>query len=443
MKETLVNIFHQLPIRKKLAFFFALSVILSIGITTVSSILYSSYDEKKTLINTITHLSSFSAKNLAASILFFDIDSMQSILTPALADKNIKRIAVCDVAMTVLTFVGNEHHIIPDELKARVKTTGQSEINMNLDELEILSPIAHHDELIGYIDFVVSTQSIKNKLYNQIIAFSMIFVVTNILMLFITVRFERILLSPLFNLIDTIKKIKSSQRFDIKVVSSSTDEFNYLITEFNKMIEAIRIRDNALKEHNITLKEQVTLTTTELEIVKKDLEKATYDATRDALTGLCNRRSTMERFETMLHRAKKRHSPIGIVALDIDFFKNVNDTLGHHSGDMVLKAVARILEKNKRKDDVVGRIGGEEFLLICNESNMDITLSVAERIRCNVEQAQIVYEEGKSTHVTISLGVFSTVPDDASSADDLFKIADKALYKAKHEGRNRVSIGRS
>ncbi|MCW8901770.1 MAG: diguanylate cyclase [Gammaproteobacteria bacterium] len=152
----------------------------------------------------------------------------------------------------------------------------------------------------------------------------------------------------------------------------------------------------------------------------------------DQLTKLYNRRKTDETLSFEMERAKRSHGSFGIIMIDIDNFKKVNDTYGHLTGDDVLQEIARILSDNVRKIDVLGRWGGEEFLIVDNESDPDKVIEFAEKIRSAVEKHKFK-QVGK---VTCSFGVTQYVEGDTTAS--LIIRADKAMYAAKEAGRNCV-----
>ncbi len=159
-------------------------------------------------------------------------------------------------------------------------------------------------------------------------------------------------------------------------------------------------------------------------------------AITDDLTGLRNRRYIIERLEEEYQRSKRTGDFLSLVMLDIDHFKNINDTHGHLFGDVVLRVVASRIKSILRRHDIVGRVGGEEFLVICPESSLVDTVIVAERIRKIIHEEQIG-DGVKEVNVTLSAGVTEIHENDASS-EKFFSRADMALYRAKEEGRNRV-----
>lgn len=169
----------------------------------------------------------------------------------------------------------------------------------------------------------------------------------------------------------------------------------------------------------------------------KLIELQRKDAQIDGLTSLDNHRTFQNKLIRYYKIARRKKIPLGIILLDIDFFKNVNDTYGHPAGDKILKGISKILSGNTRKDlDVAARYGGEEFVCIV-DGNLQVTLDTAERIRKNVESTEFLLDTGEIVNVTISAGI-AMFPESAKDRETLIKNADNALYTAKHNGRNRV-----
>jgi two-component system, cell cycle response regulator len=158
-------------------------------------------------------------------------------------------------------------------------------------------------------------------------------------------------------------------------------------------------------------------------------------ATRDPLTGLGNRRAFDAALAHELARIQRSGSPLSLIMCDIDHFKRVNDTLGHETGDLVLKELAEIIKGNCRELDVPARFGGEEFVIILPDTALEGALLAAERLRASVE-AHVFPGAG---HVTVSLGVAQA----SEHPEDLVKESDQAMYAAKQSGRNRVCVARA
>lgn len=161
------------------------------------------------------------------------------------------------------------------------------------------------------------------------------------------------------------------------------------------------------------------------------------DALRDPLTRLHNRRAFDERLEYETHRYRRDDQPLALLVLDLDHFKNVNDTLGHEAGDAVLETVATILRSTTREVDTAARFGGEEFVVLLPRTDLETAVEIAERIRTRVESTPTQWHE-HTIPVTISIGV-AAAPDSTPDPERLLEAADAALYAAKHAGRNRTA----
>ena len=159
-------------------------------------------------------------------------------------------------------------------------------------------------------------------------------------------------------------------------------------------------------------------------------------ATTDGLTGCLNKRAFLDQMEQKLLAAQRFGRKLSVIVTDLDHFKAVNDTYGHAAGDRVLRELGQVLRRVKRETDLVARFGGEEFCVLCEETDSHGAQLLAERVREELESTELQTELGP-LRVTASLGV-ATFPDHASSAPDLFVQGDKALYEAKSRGRNQV-----
>lgn len=162
-------------------------------------------------------------------------------------------------------------------------------------------------------------------------------------------------------------------------------------------------------------------------------------ATVDPLTGLYNRRFMDESLEREVVRATRKQAPLAIIMIDIDHFKNFNDTFGHAAGDVVLRAAGELMKQHIRASDVVCRYGGEEFLVVMPEAGVEIARERAEALRRAMQELKISHEGKALGEVTISLGI-AMFPQHGSSVAELVAAADAALYDAKSRGRNRLVI---
>jgi diguanylate cyclase (GGDEF)-like protein/PAS domain S-box-containing protein len=162
-------------------------------------------------------------------------------------------------------------------------------------------------------------------------------------------------------------------------------------------------------------------------------------ATRDGLTGLANRRCFDDTLHAEWARALRQQQPLSLLMVDVDNFKAYNDANGHLGGDECLKRIARAVASEMRANDLVARYGGEEFAVILPNQSLKGAAIVAERIRCRVEQLQLP-STAPTRHVTVSIGAATAMAGPDNTASQLVATADAALYRAKHMGRNRISL---
>jgi two-component system, cell cycle response regulator len=162
-------------------------------------------------------------------------------------------------------------------------------------------------------------------------------------------------------------------------------------------------------------------------------------ARTDVLTGLPNRRAIDDMLERATAHASRTGEPLSVLMIDLDHFKAINDDHGHDAGDAVLQACARALRATSRAGDVVGRWGGEEFLVVLPATDLDGAVQAAERLRAAVSAAEVAIPRGR-IHVTASGGV--AVLGDGADTDALVRDADAALYEAKRGGRNAIAVAR-
>lgn len=189
--------------------------------------------------------------------------------------------------------------------------------------------------------------------------------------------------------------------------------------------------EKELKSANESLQAQLT----ENESLRIQLQE---QATRDPLTGVYNRRYFAEALDKETARAIREGSPFSVFILDVDYFKKFNDNYGHKCGDLVLQTLAKFLVENTRRSDIVCRFGGEEFVVLMPDAQVDAAYERAELFRKNFSELVVGYE-GQQLRCTFSAGIAS-FPQHAASGEILLGYADEALYASKANGRNCVTI---
>jgi two-component system cell cycle response regulator len=201
-------------------------------------------------------------------------------------------------------------------------------------------------------------------------------------------------------------------------------------------IEELKEGDKILLGKNTVIKYQ-----TQDSIEKSYYDELYFSSTRDELTRIYNRRSCLEKIKTDLSYAKRHGLLVSIILLDVDHFKDINDSNGHLIGDRVLATIARLAQSAVRQEDILGRYGGEEFIVFALDTGLDGAMVLAERIRRRIEREEIVVDKAtrRTLHATVSLGVASTGNNQVHyDIKKLISLADENLYLAKDCGRNCV-----
>lgn len=190
------------------------------------------------------------------------------------------------------------------------------------------------------------------------------------------------------------------------------------------------------EEDGTVVLEGIVLDISDRKTLENELEEM---ATRDPLTGLFNRREMSRVLEEELDRARRYQRPMALLWVDFDHFKDVNDTYGHAAGDSVLRSISRLLLGSVRSVDSIGRFGGEEFVIVLPEMDLEEAQETAERLRRKVAEEPQPLGNGEAVPLTISVGV-AVYPDHGQTASTLCAAADKAMYLAKDRGRNCVAM---
>ena len=239
-------------------------------------------------------------------------------------------------------------------------------------------------------------------------------------------------------------------------VISSTDQLNSDVADHNTALqnaeseihqvgqnETANVQESLVQNvreivaANRKMEHDLVVSKYQLEVPAQELDRTRKEARTDSLCKVANRKAVDETLEFMISRFQSRKISFGLMLIDIDHFKRINDTFGHESGDSVLASVGKALKECVRPSDFVGRLGGDEFVLMIDGLEEAQAESVGKRIRSAIELFNFsVGREGQSTVVTLSMGL--TVIETHDDAKTLYRRADQALYRAKELGRNRI-----
>jgi diguanylate cyclase len=251
--------------------------------------------------------------------------------------------------------------------------------------------------------------------------------------------FERYLAMPLKELMAQVNEVELSQSSCKRICLSNIEnnELSQLQDHMNEMLSSMeKDRERLLEDEQAKrkwLEEAVEKRTEDLQISNEKLKEL---ATKDSLTGVLNRGSFFETAQPLLILAQRQKSPSSFILMDLDYFKNINDTYGHFIGDQVLIHFTKTIQELIRKSDLIGRVGGEEFAIFLSDAGMEDAFFLADKIRKAIASS-VLDIDGKTVSYTVSLGVETSDTKDRL-IDELFKRADLKLYGAKDKGRDRV-----
>ncbi len=414
--------FSNLSIRLKLVVLLGASAAIALLISAVLSLVLTFVSVRNESLRHLQQTSDIARDNLTATLAFRDNVSAARMLESLATNPRILAAVIEDDA-----YVRFSEYVSPASSSdktlaylAQVSALAKSQhgslfqkhegfASITWDYMFAVNPIVFEGKTLGTLTILSDNVELKERLGTYIVMQLVISVLTLVIIVFISIRLQSVFTKPIFHIIDVIREIAQTKNYAVSVETVQHDEFKALYTHFNDMIAEIRDRDATLSRL----------------------------ATTDPLTGLANRRHAMDIMQSMVSRARRKQESFGLIMFDIDHFKCVNDQHGHPAGDAVLKAVAGILTHMAREIDLAARIGGEEFLVLCDKSDLQATHLIAERIRTAIALMEIPCGEGKTLQVTASGGGYASVPE--SEVLDLYlQRVDAALYRAKQAGRNQT-----
>ncbi|MBF7070324.1 sensor domain-containing diguanylate cyclase [Aliarcobacter butzleri] len=306
---------------------------------------------------------------------------------------------------------------INDYKELKVVNINNKEYIMKIVQLDTLNK---QEYIVIFADYEKITQPYLSQIFNLLLTF----IITAFLMFPIMIYLSGIIIKPIYNLVKQSIKIKNRKYNKISQIETPILEIALLSASFENMAQSIISYQNSLED-------KVKQRTEELLAKNEELLKLSIT---DNLTKLYNRGQLDKSLQDEINRSQRYNTNFSIILLDIDYFKKVNDNFGHQIGDEVLIESAQVLSKNIRNVDILGRWGGEEFLIICPETKIEDVIKVASHIK---EAIKLHKFSTYPNTITISLGV-ATFSKHIKNVDDIILNADKALYQAKEEGRDKV-----
>lgn len=449
-----MNLFKK-QIRWKLLLLFSLlllgiSFILTAQhIISYKSILQKTFNEQKSLLkdNMVlraknhTESLAMQLENELAAYNFSKFSEL--VITDASKSENIIHIDVVDKSGNIIANSPNsnlkEPHFYPQNIDTNGVQISEQTYNHH-PTLVIKKGLYLGSEPWGVLTLYFTEAELEKKVLNyshqmeenvhQSLYQSLVSMVV-FLVLFLPIAYSMALhiSNPIIKLTKRAEELSNGNFAPTAEIEKREDELGALERTFDKMSINLQISYNKLALYNTQLEQMVQARTLELEEKNIQLEQLSIT---DKLTQLYNRVKLEEVFIDQIQTARRYSSPFSILLCDVDLFKNVNDTFGHLIGDKVLVEIATILNATLRETDIIGRWGGEEFLIICRETDQDQAILLAERLRSAVEH----HTFSTNQQQTLSIGISSFLADDCDIG--MLKRADSALYSAKVTGRNRV-----
>ncbi len=383
------------------------------------------------------------AANSAAAILFGDPAAASETLGFLKLQDNIEAGVIYDVNNGIFAVYqkrGMSAQLpVPDLQTENVLFRG--------DYVELFSDIIYQGEKIGVVYLRSDMRAIHERLVWFLGIVAAVLLVSLLVAYSLSAQMQHIITAPLFRLSAIARRISTERNYSLRVGGEGRDELGSLIVDFNIMLEEIQARDEKLKTHQEELEARVAQRTRELERANLELasskeqaesvaKRMQFHAHHDSLTGLPNRVLLNDRIKTELAHARREQSILALLFLDLDRFKIINDSLGHATGDQLLRIISRRVKDCVRDGDTVARLGGDEFMVLlpritsasdAGRISNKIIDSLTEPVSCN----------GHDLHITTSVGI-SVYPFDGTDPETLVRNADISMYRAKELGRNKA-----
>ena len=247
-------------------------------------------------------------------------------------------------------------------------------------------------------------------------------------------------LTALLKLLDSTQQLNNevdSHNNELEMAKNDLEHMDTSESDIRDLQDRVVSNIAKVVESNRKLENELVVSHYEMERQAEELDRTRKEARTDSLCHVGNRKAFDEAFQFMISRYERHSIPFGLMLIDIDHFKRINDTFGHQAGDSVLVSIGTALKECVRPEDVVCRLGGDEFAILLHQLTSENAASVGARIRQTVEKYDFsVGSKGQSTVVTMSMGLAAVQPEDG--LEILYERADSALYKSKELGRNRL-----
>jgi len=406
-------LFNKLPLRGKLTLIITLTSCLVMLLTFIAIIAFQRMSLRNDLLQETQAIGREVSENCTAAMLLNDQQAAVLALKALAVKPHIIGARLFNKKQEVFAdFYQNlagDPHI--DELKT--STILQQGHLFSSPYLDVFEPVIHEGEVLGQLMLRTNLAKGNNLLTQYVLVGLPVFAVYSLLAFLLVNGLQRLISEPIKSLASSMRTVSEEKNYSYRVQKTSQDELGSLFDGFNEMLSEIETRDKELQKNEARLG---------------------HLAHHDPLTKLPNRLLFHDRLDHSLARAKRMKSRLAILFIDLDRFKNINDSLGHDIGDKVLCAISERLNSRVREADTLARLGGDEFVIILEhlKRNDDVRRYVEKLLK---DLAQRIEGLDQELHVTASIGI-SLYPDNGEDVDSLIQAADIAMYQAKGQGSN-------
>jgi diguanylate cyclase (GGDEF)-like protein len=405
---------RNLPLRHKLN---GLVVIVTATILLFVSLAY--YIHQQQVIEQqanveLTTLGQIYAQSCTAALAFDDNTGAKKLLQSIKVKKNILGAAILRPDGTVFA----EYLTVAtaaDLMKNLEQHSGEHQATRyynNNDIFQLCTPMILDNENMGHLVLLANFHDVRALQKNFLVFLGLLFGIAVLLSWLISIWLQRHLMAPIDSLMDTMDLVSRNNDFSLRATTTTSDELGQLCQQFNIMLQRIDNQDTLLKTQK---------------------EGLNFLATHDPLTNLPNRNLFNDRLQEGVARARRNHSGLAVMFIDLDRFKNINDTLGHDAGDELLKEVAHRIKDTVREIDTVARFGGDEFVVMVTDTAPENLTRVADKLQQAIRQPIELHQ--CKVVITPSIGI-SSFPQHGDTPEQLIKYADVAMYHAKNNGRD-------
>ena len=415
---------RSLSLRAKLVGIIVLVSSLAIGMGLVALGFYQQRNARDALIDNVSAQARLMALYSEAALTFDDRSAVLDVLNKGQLPTLLQASVYGSNGNLFATVTRDSRAALPETLPLPVQNTMQ----LQAEQLTLAQTIGSEPGApLGYLLLQVSLRELNTATRQSLLVLFLIGVALIVVSFLLALRLQRYVSAPILNLAKLTSQVSARNDFGLRAPVDGDDEIARLARGFNHMLDVIGEREQARDRAEGALRDS-----------KETLEQAVQElhhlANYDGLTDLPNRSLCMDRIANALMRASREHDRVAVIFLDLDHFKEVNDSLGHAIGDDLLKAAATRLHECLRRGDTLSRLGGDEFVLVLEELHDDLNvITVLNKIISAFSEA--FHIGGYVVSTTVSMGV-AVFPTDGRDVHTLMRNADTAMYKAKELGRN-------